>query len=407
MRFRVSALALLCAFTSPAQNWNQWRGPLRDGAAPAFQPPPAWPASLVKAWSVEAGTGYSSPVASETHVFVLTRQNGNEVVQAFDLSRGAPVWKDTYPAPFRRSQYATQMADGPFSTPLLHDGRLYTLGVSAILTCYDSRTGRVLWRKDYSRRVSTAKLFTGTAMSPLAENGALIVSVGDDSKGTLAALDLTTGTEKWQWEEDGAGYASPVAVTLEGVRQIVTMTDKRLIAMDASGRLLWSFPFPDLWNENIVTPVQHGNRILISGVRNGTTAVDVSREQDRWSARVAWQSKDAPMYMSSPVVGGGRLYGFSSRNKGQLFCQDIATGKLLWSGEGRTAENASLVLAGDAILALTEAGDLIVYRKSPARFEQVARYRAAGSRVLAHLAPISGGFLVKDETSLTLWKAAR
>jgi outer membrane protein assembly factor BamB len=401
---RLLIVPVLCACIAPAQDWNQWRGARRDGTTTVLRAPAVWPKALNKVWTVAAGSGYSSPVVSATRAFVPSRQGDNEVVQAIELTNGKVAWADSYPAPFKKSQYATQMAAGPFSTPVLHEGRLYTLGVTAILTSYDAASGKRLWRHDYSKRVDTGKLFTGTSMSPLVEGATLVVYIGDDTKGTLTALDLATGAEKWSWEEDGPGYASPVVTEVGGGRHLITMSDKRAIGLDPStGRLLWSFPFKDQWNENIVTPVARGNRVWISGVRNGTFALDLVRQGANWSARQAWQNKEAPMYMSSPVLDGGHLYGFSSRNKGHFFCQDAASGKVLWTTGGRDAESAAFVSLDDTLLALVPGGELLAFRKSPKQYEELARYKVAQTGTWSHLTPVRGGVLVKDQSTLALW----
>jgi outer membrane protein assembly factor BamB len=63
------------------------------------------------------------------------------------------------------------------------------------------------WRKDWSKEIDTSRLFTGTAMSPIIDNGLLIVHVGDDDGGAVRALDPGTGDEKWALPGHGPGYA--------------------------------------------------------------------------------------------------------------------------------------------------------------------------------------------------------
>lgn len=104
-----------------------------------------------------------------------------------------------------KNQYATQMAKGPFSTPLVSGGRVYTLGVTAVLSAFDVSTGALKWRKDFSREIDTSKLFTGTAMSPIITNDLLIVHVGDDGGGAFHAYDPATGAEKWTLPGHGPG----------------------------------------------------------------------------------------------------------------------------------------------------------------------------------------------------------
>jgi outer membrane protein assembly factor BamB len=399
----VAMLILVVVCSASAQEWNQWRGPNRDGVTVMFSPPKAWPERLTQKWKVTVGSGYSSPIISGSKVYVLTRREDQEAVSAIDLSAGKILWSKTYPVAFAKNQYAVKMDGGPFSTPLLHRGKLYTLGVSAVLTCFDARDGRVVWRKDFSKQIDTTKLFCGTAMSPVVDYGRLIVHVGDDRRGSLVAFDAETGKELWTWEGDGPGYASPIVVTLEGERQVVTLTDKSVIGVSlSSGKLLWKLAHPDEWNENIVTPVLYGKMLIVSGVRQGTRAIRVTKDKE-WNVSEVWRNQKIAMYMSSPVIDGDYLYGLSNLRKGQFFCLDARTGNVLWATEGREGASASVIDAGKVLFFLTSEAELIVTAKSAKSFEQVARYTVADSPTYSH--PVFSGnrVLIKDASSLALW----
>jgi outer membrane protein assembly factor BamB len=392
-----------CARAVPAQEWAQWRGPTRDGVAKNFSAPGAWPKALTKKWGVVVGGGYSSPLVSGSRVYLHARQGEEETVSCFDLETGKLVWTKSYPAPFKKNQYAVEMGKGPNSTPVLYNGRLYTLGVGAVLSSFDARTGELKWRKEFPEP-DTSKLFCGTAMSPVVERGALIVHVGDDRGGSVLALDASDGKVRWEWKGDGPGYSSPIVVDLAGVRQVVTLTDRSAVGVAAdTGKLLWKMPFPDEWNENIVTPVLHKGRLILSGVRKGTMAVEVVKEGDAYTAKQVWHNPKVAMYMNSPVLDGDYLYGMSHLRKGQFFCLDARTGELLWATDGREGQNASVVSAGDFLLFLSADANLIVARKSPKGFEQAARYSVADSAIWAHPAVLGRRILVRDSASLALW----
>ena len=401
----VAVLAAACAQNVRAQtDWAQWRGPARDGVVKAFPTPAAWPKELTRKWKVEAGGGYSSPVVAGGRVFLHTREGEQEVVTSFDLATGKTVWAKSYPAPFAKNQYAVRMGKGPNSTPVVHQGRLYTLGVTAILSAFDARTGELKWRKDFSPKIDTSKLFCGTAMSPVVEKNTLIAHVGDDRGGSMIAFDLATGAEKWEWFGDGPGYASPLVVDLAGARQVVTLTDKSVVGVSAdNGKLLWKAPFPDEWNENIVTPVVAGKTLIVSGVRQGTRAFEIVRTAGGFEAKQLWHNPQVQMYMSSPVLEGDLLYGMSNTRKGQYVCLDAKTGQTLWATEGRDGSQAAVLSAGSVLLFLTSDADLIVAAKSRKAFEPLARYKVAESATWAHPALLGKQILVKDEASLSLW----
>jgi outer membrane protein assembly factor BamB len=296
------------------------------------------------------------------------------------------------------------MGKGPNSTPVVYEGKLYTLGVTAVFSCFDAESGELKWRKDFSTQLDTSKLFCGTAMSPVIEKGLVIIHVGDDRKGSVRAFDARTGEQKWEWQGDGPGYSSPIVVELFGTRQVVTLTDKSVVGIAAdNGRLLWSMPFPDEWNENIVTPVLYQKTLIVSGVRKGTMAIEAVKGKDGWSARQVWSNPQVAMYMSSPVLDGDYLYGMSSLRKGQYFCLNAKTGALVWATEGREGRTASVLAAGDSLLFLTEDANLIVAKKSPKAFESIARYTVANAATWAHPVVLGKHVLVKDEAALTLW----
>ncbi len=397
-------LVFACSVNTRAQDWAEWRGPNRDGVVKNFVSPATWPKELVTRWKVPVGGGYSSPVVVGERVYLHTRQDEQEVVSCFDLKTGKTIWSKSYTAPFSKNQYAIKMGKGPSSTPIVHAGNLYTLGVSAVLSCFDAKSGELKWRKDFSAQIDTSKLFCGTSMSPVIEKGLVIVHVGDDRKGSVIAFDAITGKQKWEWHGDGPGYASPIVVELDGTRQVVTLTDKSVvgIAVD-SGKLLWSMPFVDEWNENIITPVLYQKTLIVSGVRKGTMAIEAVKGDKGWTARQVWQNPLVAMYMSSPVLDGDYLYGMSNLRKGQYFCLNAKTGALVWATDGREGRNASVLGAGDVLMFLTEDAALIVARKSTKGFDPVARYTVANSATWAHPAVFGKNILVKDETSLALW----
>jgi outer membrane protein assembly factor BamB len=387
-----------------AQDWAQWRGPNRDGVAKDFAAPVHWPEKLKMIWKTEVGSGYSSPVVSKDRAWIHTRRGEEEVVSCLDLKTGKTLWSKSYTVAFTKNQYATQMGKGPHSTPVLYDGRLYTLGVTAILSCFDAATGELKWRREFGAP-DTSKMFCGTAFSPIVDQGNLIVYVGDDIKGgSMFALDPATGKERWKWAGDGPGYASPIVVEHEGARQIVTMTDKSVIGVESkTGKLLWRMPWPDEWNENIVTPIPYKNLLIFSGVRKGTVAVQLARNGAEWTSKQVWHNPEIAMYMNSPVLEGEHLYGMSSKRKGQYFCLEAATGKILWITEGREGASAAILNAKDALLILTSDANLIVAKKSVKGFEQVAKYSVADSPTYAHPAPTGKMILVKDDAAMTLW----
>ena len=413
-RYLIAIALLVTGLTThaAAQDWSQWRGPTRDGIVPAASAPTSWPASLRRAWRVESGEGYSSPIVSRGSVFVHGRKDPEEVVVAINLVTGKVIWEQKYQADFEKNQYAVKMAKGPNATPLVIGNRLFTLGATGILNAWDTATGRQLWSKDFSKTVDTSKMFCGTAASPLAAGGRLVIQVGSDIHGgQILALEPATGKVAWEWKGLGPGYASPLVIDIPGEKQpgktqigktqVVTLTNGSIVGLDAAtGQELWSAPFPDEWHENIVTPVWTGAHLVVSGTRQGTHAFALSQTAGQWRATEVWKNSDVAMYMSSPVYGDGLIYGLSSKKKGQFVALDAMTGVVRWATEGREGDHASVLLTPHNLIYLTNGADLIIAQRGASAFIVEKRYEVANAETWAMPVFLGSDLLVRDTTGL-------
>jgi outer membrane protein assembly factor BamB len=400
------AAAVSLVGSASAQDWPQWRGPARDGlAGKGVAARASWPAALNRAWKVEVGEGHASPVVVGNRVYVFARRGDDEVLESLDLATGRSLWKQGHPAPYTMNSAASAHGKGPKSTPLVAGGRVFTLGIAGALTAHDAATGRVLWRHDFQKRFKATSPTFGTAMSPAVDGDRVIAHVGGESDGSLSAFDAATGAERWSWKADGPGYASPIVATLAGRRQVVTQTQQNVVGLAAdTGELLWKIPFTTAYTQNAVTPVISGDLVVYSGLDKGVSAVRIQKRGATYAAEPTWSNDEVSNYMSTPILDGGVLYGLSHKKKGQLYALDLATGKTLWLSEGRLGENAALVSAGGALLALTTDSALIVAKPDAKAYSVIRTYTVADSPTWAHPAPTSGGILVKDRDSLALWR---
>ena len=400
-------VALLAGSTPASGEWTQWRGPNRDAAGSVQGTWESQPAGLTRRWRVEVGAGQSSPVVAGRTAFQFAREDGNEVARAIDLETGRVRWRQAYAAPYEPYPGAASYGSGPRSTPVVHDGRLFTLGISGMLTAFDAASGRILWQKDFTGRFPASAPPFGTSMSPLMAEGALIVHAGGHDGGALIAFDPSTGAEKWTLQGDGPSYSSPILASFSGQQQVVIQVHRKVLGVDpAAGRALWSVPFVTPCDQNIVTPLQVGDRLILSSVNQGTMAIEPRRDGDRWTARTAWHSTDVSMYMSSPVLMNRRVFGLSHKRKGQYFALDPATGAVEWTSPGAQGENAAFVVAGAAVLVLQGDGTLFTLPSNATSFAPSKPTRVADTATYAHPVPTEKGLLVKDENGLSLYGPA-
>ncbi len=397
-----SAGLLLLAASASAQDWSGWRGAARDGKA-SLTAPASWPKELKQGWQVEVGEGHSTPALVDGKLYAFVRQANDEVTLCLDAASGKELWCVPYPAPFEINQLAKDHGKGPWSSPTVAGGKVYTFGMKGILSCLDAKDGKVVWRKDFKDRPANKPsdpLWYGNALSPLLTEGLCIVHAYGPTKGAITALDAATGEPRWSWDGDEPSSASPIVATVGGKAQVITQTASKAVGVAlADGKLLWQVDYKTKYDQNSVTPVVFENLVILSGTGMGVTAYRI----DGGKADQAWQTTDAAIYMSSPVLKGDRLFGFSEKKKGQYFCLDAKTGATLWPGPARQGDSGALVNAGDVLLGLNVGSELVAFDAGDKEYKELARYKVAETPTWAHPVVSGKSIFVKDRTKLTQW----
>ncbi len=397
-------VSLLCQVASADDFWPGWRGPGRDGKVTGFRPPSQWPEQLEQVWQVEVGTGYGTPLVSGGRVYQHTRQGEDEVLWCIELD-GNVKWRKTYAAPFKMGGGGEWHGKGPKSSPVLADGRVFTLSISGLLSAWDAESGERLWQRDYGSRFEQSHPYWGVSTSPLVDGDRVIVHFGTDSEGALVALDTKSGEEVWTQGEDGASYASPIVVDIQGVRQIIEWNHRALVGVESkSGRKLWEFSFPHVGtDQNMPTPAFHRGIVILGGENRGLYGLEPKLDGDKWTVEERWFQDDVALDMSSAVVEGDLLYGFSHYGRGRFFCLDIQTGEVRWQGPGRTGDNVMFLTVPGHVVALIDKGELRIITASGGGYEMVASYRVSEKPTWAPPVLLSDSILVKDRDTLTLW----
>lgn len=395
-----AGLSAVLSAQNQGPDWPQWRGPRRDGTLTSFAEPKVWPETLTQRWKIPVGDGYSTPIIVGNRVYQFSRQGENEVLRAIDAATGKVAWEKSYAAPFEMNSGAKRHGPGPKSTPTFADGRIFTLGMSSIVTAWDAATGKELWRKP----AGAVQPNFHTAMSPLVDRGMMILHVGGHNDGALTAFDPATGAVKWTWAGDGPAYGSPIIAEVGGTRQVIVFSQRNLVGVNAAdGQLLWSTPFESRSTTNSITPLVYGNTLIVSGQGKPLTAYAIANTGGKWTADLAWENPSLSMSFSNPVLVGDALFSMSPLNSGQFFWADAKTGKTLWTSTPRQAGNASITRSGDLLFVLKEDGQLMVGRANTAGFEPLKTYTVATSATWAPPVISGNRIFVKDADTLALW----
>lgn len=378
------AAAGLLVPTTPAADWPQWRGPQRNGATPETGLLQAWPADgppLV--WQrTDLGSGYAAPVVVGDRLYVLANEGlENEFARALATADGRTLWTTRLGKVGRPDQKPNFPAAR--STPTVDGELLYALGSDGDLACLETATGRVRWRKNLQTDFGGKPGEWAYAESPLVDGDAVICTPGG-AEATVLALNKKTGEVLWKAalpEADEAAYASAIVVETGGVRQVVQLLQKGLVALDRrSGRLLWRYPKPvSRFNANIPSPLASADLIYVASAGTGGGAVRVKPANGGTGFEELYFESKLPTAIGGAVAVGEHLYGTTAQ---VLMCVERATGRVLW--EERAIGPASLCYADGRLYLHGEHGEVALVEPSPDGYRERGRFSPPGRPKRSH-----------------------
>ena len=386
-----------------ADDWNQWRGPLRTGEVAGTQ----WPgdlSSLEPVWRVELDKGYPGPIVSRDKVFVAETAGGKtEVVRALDRATGRELWRASWPGDGSVPFFAASSGDWIRATPAFDGDSLFVAGMNELLVSLDAETGRDRWRVDFPARYGTKVPDFGYVSSPLVDGGHLYVQAAN----SLIKLDKESGEPVWRSLAfdasimNSGAFSSPVLAEIHGRRQLVVQTRETLYGVDpASGEKLWSQPVPHFRGMNILTPTVHADGIFTSAYKQRSFFYRIEQRDGRFEPVEAWTEK-SQAYMSSPVVVDG--HAFLHAGSGRLVCIDLATGENRWTSPP-LGKYWSMAVQGDKILALASDGELHLIRADPGSFRLLDSRQVSDQPTWGHLAVSGNELFVRELEGITAFR---
>jgi outer membrane protein assembly factor BamB len=397
-----SLLVLLVSVSfTLAADWPQWLGPTRDGASP--EKVAAWKGAPKVVWHQPIGEGNSSPIVAGGRIYLHSKikDKDEEEVLALDAADGKEVWRKTY----ARAAFKSFYGNGPRATPAVVDGKLFTYGITGVLTCWDAAKGEQLWQVEALKKFGAKNLYFGASCSPLIEGKTVLLNVGARGA-SVVAFDKSNGEVVWKSQDDSASYSSPIALGKGKERQIVFLTGDGVISLDpAEGTLFWRFPLKDRLFESSTTPARVGDILLASAITYGSAGLKLTTKDDKPAMSEAWKEPKLTSYFTTPVaVGSENVYLVTGSNplaggnaQADLHCVEAATGKTLWTRPKVGQYHASLLRTGDdKLLMLEDGGDLVLIDPSPKEYRELARAKVCRS-TWAHPALAGGKLYLRDD----------
>jgi outer membrane protein assembly factor BamB len=369
------------------EDWPRFFGP-RDNCttreAPLLKDFPA--SGLSKVFELERGESYSSPILVDGKLLHFHAVDSRETLDVHDAESGKRLWTFSYLINYR-DRYG--FSPGPRTSPVVHQDRIYLVGVTAMLHCLDLEKGELIWQRDLAKDYQIPQYFFGYGPNPMVWNDLLILNTGGKEKKTsgtcVAALDLKTGETKWTHEDSwGASYASPVMAKIHEreVALVLAAGESRpahggLLVLDPrNGKELARFPWrADIYESVLASTALPlpGNKVFISDCYQlGGVLLEFTPD---FKPKVIWKERFFGMHMMIPQVIADHLYGFAGRNipDTELKAVDLATGKIKWADEMRWREDervtglfrGSFLRANERIFSLGEDGSFVELSLTP------------------------------------------
>ena len=386
--------------TTTPNDFPQFLGPSRDNRIANVRLDTDWEKSPPKLlWKQPIGEGWAGFAVVGDHAVTIQQREGEEWTTCHELLTGKIVWKNAISG--RHTNVLGGI--GPRSTPTIDAGKVYVMHAIGTLRCLDGGDGKTLWEHDLlaefglSQAQETNQMSWGRAASPLIYENAVIVPAGGPSAEkcvTLVAYDKVTGAKLWQGGHRAPSYASPALATLDGVPQILMVSEDYAGSYDPkTGQLLWEIDWPgsSSGNANVSNARQIGpDRVFFSkGYGVGSMLLEVTRKDDAWTTKKLWASpRSIRTKFSNVVFKDGFVYGLS---EAYLECADLATGKRRWTG---TRFGYGQILGvGDLLLVLSEEGEVVLVDLSPTKENIRARFPAIEG-VTWNMPALAGKYLV-------------
>lgn len=390
--------------TAAALDWPQWGGPDRDHISKEKGLLKEWPSGgPKKLWqATDTGIGYSGISIAQGKLFVIGGRDGTERLIAKDANSGKDLWTAEVGPVFKNDPWG----DGPRGTPTVDGDRVYAMGGQGVLVAAQVSDGKVLWRKDM-KELGGKTPGWGYTESVLVEDGKVYCTPGG-SQGAIAALDKMSGKVLWQSKDftEPAQYSSIVPANINGVRQLVQLTMKELVGVNAKdGSVLWRSPWPGR-TAVIPSPIVKDNLVYItSGYGVGCKLVKIDSDN---KASDVYENKVMKNHHGGVVLIGEHLYGHS--DGGGWVCQNFKTGEEVWS-EKKLGKGA-LVAADGQLYCLDEiSGTVVLIDASPKGWQEHGRFpmgeksslRSSRGQFWTHPVVANGKLYLRDQENLSCY----
>jgi len=379
MKYILPLVLIIVGASVSAGDWPQFHGPNRDNKSTDKGLLKMWPeGGPSRIWEATGiGEGYSTVAIVGERIYTTGAIDDDCVITALDMDgkkiwtrKNGKAWKKSYP--------------GTRSTATITDGLLYHLSGIGNLICLKADCGEVVWTINILEEFGGRNIMWGLAESPLVIGDKVICTTGGKNV-SMVALDRKTGKVAWKCTGAGdkPGYASPILIEYQGLKQIVTAMSESIIGVRASdGKLLWRYLHKVHADENITTPLFHNGSVIVSGCwRRGTTSLQLRVSGDECSAKEHWRNETLDNKQGGIVLVDGKLYGYAeSQNRSRPWmCIDFKSGATIFQSapvkSSYKYKNGCLTYADGMFYLFSDNGNMALAKATDKVFKVTGRLR--------------------------------
>ena len=400
----------------PKADFAQFLGPDRNGLVSGIELALDWeqqPPRLL--WRQPIGAGWSAFSAVNGFALTMEQRGGEELVTCYDVKTGELVWSQGV-----KSRHATILGGvGPRSTPTVDSGLVYTLGASGTVLCLDGASGDIVWRDNILSRYGVESqqdhlgVAWGRSGSPLIVNDLVVVPAGGPAEGphvSLVAFNKHTGEVQWEGGNRQVSYSSPILATLAGVPQIVSVNQESVSGHRIdTGEVLWEIDWQgkSTADANVSQPVAlSGDRLFLSKAYGKGAGLFKVVADDADSAFRLQELWRNPRVLKTKFTNVIMHSGHAfGLSDGILECVRLQDGRRQWK-RGRYG-HGQLIGVGDVILVQTEAGGLVMINATPSRLEEIGTLSALSSKTWNNPCLYGPFLLVRNAEEACCFELAR
>jgi len=351
-----------------AQDIIQWRGTDRTGIYNGSGLLQSWPeGGPVMLWHYDGlGEGHSSVAIAKDKVYITGLTEGKGHLFVFDMN-GKLLNKKEYALEWDTNY------NGSRGTVTIDGGKLYIYSGVGDLVCMDENTLDILWKKNIVDDFQGSNIRWGVNESPLIVGNKVIITPGGNNNNVIA-LNKNNGAMIWSCAGEGdlPAYCSPLYIGDQQVPQIVTITGKHVLGIEAeTGKKLWSFPYNNMRDIHPNTPIYGGDNLLLNIFGYGKGSVMLRLTNGGRSVEKVWENKEFDSKTGGGVKIGDYVYGSGDNNK-YWYCLDWKTGEQKY--KDRSIAVGAVIAADGMLYCYSDKGEMALVKATPEKFDMVSKF---------------------------------